>query len=84
MRETAGGAFSGCQGHTAFRMKKPAAFPGMFPAIAAQFLSYESFGLKDELKAIAVARRSESALEDSRKTAPFPGCSLQSGSQSDN
>jgi hypothetical protein len=56
----------------------------MFPAIAAQFLSYESFGLKDELKTIAVVRRSASALEDSRKTAPFPGCSLQLGSQSDN
>jgi len=26
MRETAGGALSGCQGHTAYRMKNPGAY----------------------------------------------------------
>jgi hypothetical protein len=31
MRETAGGALSGCQGHTAYRMKNPAAFQGIYP-----------------------------------------------------
>jgi hypothetical protein len=32
MRETAGGALSGCQGHSAYRMKNPAAFTGTNPA----------------------------------------------------
>jgi hypothetical protein len=36
MRETVGGALSCCQGHTAYRMKKPAAFSDTYLAFVAQ------------------------------------------------
>jgi hypothetical protein len=57
MRETAGGALSGCQGHTAYRMKNPEAFSGPIRMPLHKARRMSALGCYRHLKSLSTSRK---------------------------